>query len=107
LKIRRTHSDKAILAELGERLRRHRLQLDQTQAVLARESGVAKRTLERLESGQPTQTESLLRVLRVLGLIENLESLVPAPLPSPLPQARRQRASGTVSESAPWTWGDE
>ena len=46
-------------------------------------------------------------MLRALALIENLEALVPLPLPSPLATARRERASGATPAQAPWTWGDE
>lgn len=100
-------SDETVLSELGARLRRHRLALDLSQKDLAHEAGVSKRTLERVEAGRSTQTDSLLRVLRALGLIENLDAVVPQPLPSPRTEARKQRASGRSEDDAPWTWGDE
>ncbi len=99
--------DAQVLATLGERLRSHRLLADRTQAELAEEAGVSKRTVERLESGRSVQLETLVRVLRALGLIAGLEGLVPAPLPSPLRDQPRQRASGRTVADAPWSWGDE
>ncbi len=107
MKITNSTPDAPALAELGRRLRAHRLLSDQTQQALAREAGVSKRTVERLEAGHSVQTETLLRVMRALAVLGNLDALVPAPLPSPLPTARRQRASGTEPQEAPWTWGDE
>ncbi len=109
-------TDNTILAELGERLRRCRLDLNRTQAEVAHEAGIGKATLERLEAGKAAQLSSLLRVLRVLGLVDRLETLVPAPLPSPIALlaaegAPRQRASGTrqpaTAPAAGWGWGED
>lgn len=111
----REMTDAAVLAELGDRLSRLRLQRNLTQAQLAREAGVSKRTLIRLESGESSQVTNLIRVVRALGLLGNLDAFVPPPLPSPLEQLRsrakeRRRASPGVKKSAlptKWTWGDE
>lgn len=108
-------TDAAILAELGDRLSRRRLQRNLTQAQLAREAGVSKRTVIRLERGESSQVTNLIRVVRALGLLGNLDALVPPPPTSPLEQLRsrakeRRRASPGVKKSAPptkWTWGDE
>jgi len=115
MKIGRQSTDGFILSELGGRLARARLEKNLTQAQLAGQAGVSKRTVERLESGAvATQLSGFLRVCRVLDLVERLDALVPEPAPSPVMQLRlrgrtRRRASGTVSsaKSAPkWTWGD-
>ena len=60
------------------------------------------------------QVLSLLRVLRALGLIENLNLTVPDPGPSPLDVLKlrgkeRQRAT-SARKRAPddaWQWGDD
>jgi transcriptional regulator with XRE-family HTH domain len=113
MKISAQLSDQAILRELGERLTRTRLDLNLTQAALAEQSGVSKRTIERLESGQAaTQLSSFLRVCRTLGLIERFEMLVPELAPSPMAQLKqlghkRQRATGSTTRPAEkWTWGE-
>ncbi|MGQ0698944.1 MAG: helix-turn-helix domain-containing protein [Panacagrimonas sp.] len=108
-------SDSAVLHELGARLAAQRLTLNLTQAQLAEQAGVSKRTVERLESGAvATQLSAFLRVCRVLGLQERLEQLVPEPAPSPIAQLKlkgrtRQRASRPLElrEKAPkrWVWG--
>jgi len=113
-------SDAAILSRLGDRILRQRLARNLTQEALAKEAGVSKRTVLRLESGASTQLTNLVRVLRVLDLHGNLDSLVPMPLPSPIEQLRaqrkqRSRASGSRGRSRDsgtknpptWTWGDE
>jgi len=106
-----TLSDEAVLHELGQRLARYRLNRNMTQSALAAESGVSTPTIQRLESGQSTQAANLIRVLRTLKLLENLDALLPEPAISPLQQARmqgrkRQRASSPRQHkpSTPWTW---
>lgn len=112
--------DKAVLTDLGARLAHLRLQRNLTQEELAHEAGVSKRTVIRLESGESTQLTNLIRVVRALGLLGNLDAFVPPPLPSPLAQLRmrakeRRRASGGAKKRSPsskpatadWTWGDE
>ncbi|MEO8195677.1 MAG: helix-turn-helix domain-containing protein [Thermoanaerobaculia bacterium] len=113
MKVERESSDERILAELGSRLEQLRLQRGITQAVLAREAGIGKRTLERMEDGGGAQIVSLIRVLRALGLLERLDLLAPEALPSPIALARlqgrrRQRATRKrdVSPAAAWTWNE-
>ena len=55
MKISNQVVDEVILRELGERLARVRLERNLTQAGLAEQAGVSKRTVERLESGGVTQ----------------------------------------------------
>ena len=116
MKITKQATDEAILSELGGRLARARLERNLTQAQLAAEAGVSKRTVERLESGSvATQLPGFLRVCRVLDVIERFDLLVPEPVPSPVEQLklrgrRRQRASAKRKTKAPskkWQWGDE
>lgn len=124
-------TDQAVLRELGRRVAEVRLARNLTQATVAEEAGVSKRTLERLEAGEASiQLNGLIRICRVLGLQENFNLLVPEPMISPIELMRlqgrkRQRArqrrkpqSNRVGEPATgagfgskaakkWTWGDE
>ena len=59
MKISKEIGDKAIVRELGERLARTRLERNLTQAELAEQAGIAKRTLERIEAGGAAQLDSL------------------------------------------------
>lgn len=98
-------SDQAILSEVGDRLQTWRLHRNLSQDALAREAGVSKRTIERLESGHSVQATNLIRVLRSLELLENLDLLIPEPLPSPIQALKlrgkqRQRASRNTSPRA-------
>ena len=110
-------TDTAVLAAIGERITEVRLDRNWTQAALAKEAGVSKRTLVRLEGGESTQLTNLIRVLRALGLLGNLDALLPPPSASPLEQLRsnekrRKRASGRSRMSGAetteeWTWDDD
>ncbi len=114
MKISAQLTDQAILQELGGRLASARIDADLTQAALAEQAGVSKRTIERLESGEvATQLAGFLRVCRVLGLLERVDALVPESTPGPMAQftqqgRKRQRASGKKAAGKPkqWTWGE-
>ena len=78
MKISRELSDEAILREIGSRLAAARLARNLTQAALADEAGVSKRTVERLESGEvAARLSGLVRVCRALDMVDRLEALVP------------------------------
>jgi transcriptional regulator with XRE-family HTH domain len=108
-------SDDAILAELGRRISRCRIDQALTQAELAHQAGVSKRTVERLEAGASTQLASLIRILRVLKLLSNLDHAIPGGGPRPMELLRgkgklRQRVSAAdrVGEpDQPWSWNDQ
>ena len=105
----------AVLAELGRRLERLRLDRNRTQAQLATEAGIGRATLQRIERGDSAQVSSLVSVLRVFGLLGGLERLLPEPVPGPIEQlafAGRQRRRASSRRRAepgpprPWSWGD-
>lgn len=124
MKITKQATDEVILGELGGRLAQARLGKNLTQAQLAMQAGISKRTVERLESGAVgTQLSAFIRVCRVLDLLEQFEHVVPVTAPSPIAQLKsggrqRRRASavagtppGALNEAPPasgtWTWGDK
>jgi transcriptional regulator with XRE-family HTH domain len=117
VKIMSELTDAAVLEELGARLARRRIDANLTQARLAEEAGVSKRTLERLESGRSTDFRMLVRVLRALKLVDGLESLIPDTPQSPivlLKQKGRERkraahprspaGKAAATPAAPWKW---
>jgi transcriptional regulator with XRE-family HTH domain len=61
---------------LGQRLRAARLRRGLSQAVLAERVGVTVQTLGKLEAGNPTTSvATLLRVLQMLGLGDDIDRL--------------------------------
>jgi len=123
MKIDKQLTDEVLLGEVGARLAALRLERNLTQGELAEQAGVSKRTIERLESGAvAAQLSVLLRVSRVLGLLDGLEAWLPEVKPGPMQQlqaaakdGRRRRATGRRGkadggdepEPKPWAWGDE
>ena len=115
MKISNLMADDAILAEIGQRIARRRLDLQLTQAAVAEQAGVAKRTLERLEAGHSMQMSNLIRILRVLESLPGLDRMLPETGPRPMDLLKhkgkpRQRASGGRSPdqpNAPWTWDED
>jgi transcriptional regulator with XRE-family HTH domain len=108
-------TDAAVLHELGDRLERRRIDAGLTQAQLAEEAGVSKRTVERIEAAHSTDFVMLMRVLRVLQLLEGLESLLPDLPQSPLTllkgrgRARKRvghprQIPASAQPTAPWKW---
>ena len=111
-------TEAAVLAELGRRLARHRLERNWTQAELAAEAGIGQATVQRAERGESVQMTSMIKLLRTLGLLEGLDVAVPESIDLPISQLEREqrktrrRASGrrhppTESSERPWAWGDE
>jgi transcriptional regulator with XRE-family HTH domain len=118
MKITYDLTDLAVLHEMGDRLERRRIDAGLTQARLAEEAGISKRTVERMEAGHSADLVMLLRVLRVLKLLEALDQLVPDLPQSPLALLKgRGRARKRVGRSRrppdgmappraalPWKW---
>ena len=107
-------TDDVILREIGRRLARRRMDLGYTQAELAEASGVAKRTVERIEAGGSAQMSNMIRILRVLNRLDGMNHLLPETGPSPLDLLKlggkeRQRASGQRARQTneKWSWGDD
>jgi len=111
-------TDDAVLAELGRRLARHRLERNWTQAEMAAEAGLGQATVQRAERGESVQMTSMIKLLRTLGLLGALDAAVPESIVLPIAQLEREqrharrRASGRGRAAdepgeRPWTWGDE
>ena len=70
-------TDEAILEDVGARLARRRIDAGLTQIALARQAGVSRSTVDRMERGQTTQMSSFIRILRVLDLLSALIESIP------------------------------
>lgn len=87
-----------VLEALGTRVRALRLDRGMTQEALAKHAGISLPTMQRLEAGQgQPKAESLLRVLRSLRKLDELEAMLAPPPVSPMALATatkppRQRA---------------
>ena len=77
---------------------------------------MARPTIERFEGSGVAQLATLVRILRALGLLERLDTLVPEASIRPI-EALETRGAGRKRASHPrsvqksvdkvWTWGDQ
>lgn len=100
----RSMSDKALMEQIGEFVRHHRVQRNITQEKLAHDADISRSTLSLLERGEAVTLTTLIRVLRVLDLLHVMEAFrVRVPV-SPIEMAKaekraRRRAGGRRGES--------
>lgn len=116
IKISKLLTDEVILAELGERIAQYRIGRQLTQAQLAKQAGVSKRTIERIETGNSAQMSSMIRVFRVLDLLPGLEQLIPEIGPRPMDLLKLQgkerkraytRRRKENESDQKWSWDDD
>ncbi len=108
-------TDAVVLREIGARIKHTRVDAGLTQAQLAAQAGISKRTVERLEHGNSTDLLAVVRVLRVLKRVANLESLLPDTPLSPITllksrgrerkRVRPARDGEATPAEASWKWG--
>jgi putative transcriptional regulator len=101
----------AVQQGLGARLREARLDLNLTREDLAADIGLSVDTVRNAETGRNVSLETLIRLLRGLGRLDDLDRLLESAGPSPVQLAKRQgkirqRASGsrTTNKSGRWKW---
>lgn len=83
-------TDDETLREIGARLRAYRLQMNFTQAELADRAGVSRTTVRDAELGKDSQLSTLVKLLRALGRLGDLDAFLPAPSVSPIQLMKRQ-----------------
>ncbi len=69
-------SDTIIFEKIGNRLRQARLKQNITQQCLAESAGISLSSLKKIEKGEIGSFDSLIRVMRTLGLLDVLQPLV-------------------------------
>ncbi len=109
-----SNSEIEVLKELGVRLADYRIRVPLTQAELARKTGLSVHTITNIESGRSVQMSNLIKVLRALGLQQNLDIIVPKVIDHPTELHKigrnRQRATSPVyrkNGESQFKWGDE
>lgn len=113
MKLYGTENNEIIMKELGKRIQDIRISMNLKQSDMAEKSGVALRTIGRIENGESVKVESVLNVLRVLKVLPNLDLLLQEQVLMPTEIVdygkKRKRVSSkeTVEENKTWVWGDE
>ena len=77
-------SNDEILAELGSRLRSHRLRQNLLVEEVARQAGLSRNTVGNAEAGRDPRLSTVVRILRVLGRLDALDAFLPEPAVSPM-----------------------
>lgn len=99
-------SDSLVQKRIGEKVRAVRLRQNITQRSLAEMSSVSLSSIKKVENGEIGSFDTFIRILRTLGLLEEIQSLCEEEQLSPAEyyemvnntrNHRRKRASGTVS----------
>jgi len=78
-------SDKAIAAEIGQRLERFRLELNLSQQQLSDEIGITPKSYRQLIAGNG-KVENLIAAMRALNCLDQIDNFLPEPTPSPIAQ---------------------
>ncbi|MES2778561.1 MAG: helix-turn-helix transcriptional regulator [Bacteroidota bacterium] len=94
-------SDKALVAQIGDFVKHHRMEQNKTQEMLANAAGISRSTLSLLEQGETVTLATLIQVLRVLDQLQVMDAFVLQQTVSPLALAKqekdkRKRASGKI-----------
>lgn len=91
-------SDKAILTEIGLRLKKKRLRKNLSQQELGARAGLNRNTISDIEGGGSSTLHNFIRILRALDALDDLDHFLPEPKTSPMQVhmkgRARMRASG-------------
>ena len=113
MKINSENNNSAVLSELGARIKRNRIDMQLSQQDFAAKAGISTRTLSAAENGEDIRLSSLLRILRTLNCLENLELLLPELAFDPESYRTLGRERKRISKSnknrnkIKWKWEDE
>lgn len=102
-------TDEALAGHIGSFVKHHRLDQNISQQELAEKAAVSRSTLSLLESGKTVTLATLIRILRVLGLLRVMDAFVIDKKISPLALARmeqkkrkRAKKSGNAPKESDW-----
>ena len=104
-------TEEIILQELGARIKQHRIALNMTQTELADKCSISMSTEVRIEGGVDSKISNYIKILGVLGLLQNLDVLIPEMQPDFKAlyeqRAPRQRVRKKEKTKTSWVWGED
>ena len=113
MKINSENNKSAVLSELGARIKRNRIDMQLSQQDFAAKAGISTRTLSAAENGEDIRLSNLIRILRTLNCLDNIDLLLPELAFDPESYRtlgkERKRVSRTSEgkDTSEWKWGDE
>ena len=102
-----------ILKILGLRIKNRRIKMNIKQSDMEKLCGLSVSTIIRMENGNDTKLSNLIKVLKALGLTENLNDLIPDDtldykrifkMQKQRKRVRPKKAKPTVKE---WVWNED
>ena len=98
------YSDADILNELGNLLKKYRLNLNMTQKEVAGKIGIDRATLSLIENGKTSSLMNFLRLVKLYGKTEELLNILKLPEISPmemykLQKKKRKKASSVKQQN--------
>ena len=106
-------TSQAILAQITERVKKYRIDMNLTQEEFSKKAGISLRSVTNFESGADVKLTNFIKILKALELADNLEILVPDVSKRPSTflmsekQKKRVRNSNRKDEKSTFSWGDE
>ena len=113
MKINSENNNSAVLSELGARIKRNRIDMQLSQQDFAAKAGISTRTLSAAENGEDIRLSNLIRILRTLGCLENIDLLLTELAFDPEAYRTLGRERKRISKSnknrnkIKWKWEDE
>jgi transcriptional regulator with XRE-family HTH domain len=84
-------SDKALSETIGTFIKRHRLNQNKTQEEVSTAAGISRSTLSLLERGETVTLTTLLQVIRILDLLQIMDTFEVKDQISPIEYAKLQK----------------
>ena len=115
MKIVGTENNITIRKELANRIKSNRICYPMTREELAEKSGVSLRTIARIESGETTQLDNIVSIMRALDCLERIDLLFQDSEIRPSMiiknEKPRKRASSskyrTKANNTNWVWKED
>lgn len=87
-------TDTEIHKQIGKKIKEWRLQINMSQKRLAKDAGLSLITVQQLEYGNRVTLETLIRVLRILGRLDELTPFFKEEPVSPILAAKIEHSTG-------------
>lgn len=103
-------TDDEIVKEISSRIKKLRIEKNISQELLSRKTGISIHTISNIENGKSFTIENLIKIMRVLDIVERIYDLIPAVENNPYLIALNKKEKSRVSKlkkEIDWKWGNE
>ena len=101
-------SDYEVLQDIANKIKKKRISLNISQEDVAIKTGLSKHTISNIENGNSYTMDSFIKVMRYLGMISNLETVISDIIMDPNKikggQAPKRVKMSKKKETGNWTW---